>query len=159
MKILSIDAFIEKLHAKPLSFDDLDKLGIIKYDVKCFDIAQLKNLDYFMVFKGQKGLSALEKLLGKETIVGFRSHILSPGIFLTVLDNGRICRIPLNYYNEDLVCKEFPEDYTILHLWEENDFSFEFDLIDKEQLKQDGIHGLLEGRYKPIPYYTREDEE
>lgn len=38
---------------QPLSFDDLDKLGIIKYDVKCFDIAQLKNLDYFMVFKGQ----------------------------------------------------------------------------------------------------------
>lgn len=54
MKILSIDAFIEKLHATPLSFDDLDKFGIIKYDVKCFDVAQLKNLDYFMVFKGQK---------------------------------------------------------------------------------------------------------
>lgn len=159
MKILSIDAFIEKLHAKPLSFDDLDKLGIIKYDVKCFDIARLKNLDYFMVFKGQKGLSALEKLLGKETIVGFRSQILSPGIFLTVLDNGRICRIPLNYYNEDLVCREFPEDYTILYLWEENDFSFEFDLVDKRQLNQDGICDLLEGRYMAIPYYTREDEE
>lgn len=87
-----------------MHFDDLDKLGIIKYDVKCFDIAQLKNLDYFMVFKGQRGLSALEKLLGKETIVGFRSQILTPGIFIEKVESSPFYEC---IYKNEKLCDKF----------------------------------------------------
>lgn len=160
MKILSIDAFIEKLNVKPLSFDDLDKLGIIKYDVKCFDIAQLKNLDYFMVFKGQIGLMTLSRVLG-DNIVGYRSQISSPGILLTLLDNGRVCRIPLNYYKEDLVCREFPEDYTIMKIWHPNPTYFDSDIdaktISKQMLKQIDLAGFVNSPlYEEQPYYKRE---